>query len=270
MTLAQIEKTREFLKNIDKVSNLPEMERFSSEIIGFYGKEFLLSLKVKVFNTVNSYITIYLEKDKATIKSFLESQLAEDDKYKMVFDVLELIEEGQTIKKDERSIAKFISKVFYSYSGKIKFDKTTEAVATAPKDIFSVGMLSVDENMLNGVFKKLKDYAVEICSQKQSSEKTSPMFQITNNNMVNTTASVNVDISISIDQARKQVDAAGLADDQYQAVMDKLNEIEEIANSKDNKGKRWQKAKDILKWVAEQGITVAGIVLPLLAPMIGA
>ena len=76
-------------------------------------------------------------------------------------------------------------------------------------------------------------------------------------------------ISISIDEARRQVDAAGLADDQYQAVMDKLNEIEEIAKSKENKGKRWTKAKEILKWVAEQGITVAGIILPLLAPMIG-
>lgn len=163
------------------------MERFSSEIIGFYDKEFTLSLKVKVFNTENSYMPIYLEKDKATIKSFLESQLAKEDKYEKVYDVLELIEEGQTIKKDERSIAKFISKVFYSYFGKIKIDKTTEAVATAPKDIFSVGMLSIDENMLNGVLKKLKDYAVEICSQKHSLEKSPPMFQINNNNTVNAT-----------------------------------------------------------------------------------
>ena len=52
--------------------------------------------------------------------------------------------------------------------------------------------------------------------------------------------------------------------------MEKIKEIEEIAKSKENKGKRWAKAKNILKWVAEQGITVAGIVLPLLAPMIGA
>lgn len=269
MTLAQIEKTRYFLSNIDKVSNLTDMEKFSSEIIGFYGDIFSVSLKVTRMMQVDKYEELDLEKDKTTIKSFLESQLAEDDKYRMVCDILELIEEGQTIKKDERSIAKFISKVFYSYSGKIKFDKNTEAVATAPKDIFSVGILSVDENMLKGVLKKLKDYAVEICSQKQSLEKSSPMFQINNNNMVNATASLNVDISISIKQARQQAEDAGLADDQYKAVMDKLNEIEEISKIKDSKGKRWQKGKEILKWVAEQGIAVAGIILPLLAPMIG-
>lgn len=52
--------------------------------------------------------------------------------------------------------------------------------------------------------------------------------------------------------------------------MEKLNEVEKIAKNKEGTVKRWQKAKDFLRWVAEQGITVAGIVLPLLAPMIGA
>lgn len=38
--------------------------------------------------------------------------------------------------------------------------------------------------------------------------------------------------------------------------------------SKESKGTRWAKIKDVFKWVAEQGIQVASIIVPLLANMI--
>ena len=38
--------------------------------------------------------------------------------------------------------------------------------------------------------------------------------------------------------------------------------------SKESKGKRWAKIRDVFKWVAEQGIQVAGIIVPLLSSTI--
>lgn len=51
-------------------------------------------------------------------------------------------------------------------------------------------------------------------------------------------------------------------------MLEKLNELELIAKSNESKGKRWNKAKEILKWLIEQGIAAAGIIVPVLASSI--
>ncbi|MCM1009168.1 MAG: hypothetical protein NC485_14865, partial [Ruminococcus flavefaciens] len=71
-----------------------------------------------------------------------------------------------------------------------------------------------------------------------------------------------------IELAQRQAEDAGLPDEQYAQVLKKLEELENIAKSKESKGKRWQKAKEIMKWLVEQGIQVASIVVPVLASSI--
>ena len=51
-------------------------------------------------------------------------------------------------------------------------------------------------------------------------------------------------------------------------VLAKIQELKDIMESKESKGKRWAKIKDFFKWVAEQGIQVASIIVPLLATTI--
>ena len=139
--------------------------------------------------------------------------------------------------------------------------------------MLNIGFINVDENMIAGVLFQLRQYASTLVNNKHvgnnstSKSNTAIDFHPTINTMAS--ATTNIDISVSIEQARQQVEDAGLSDEQYKSVMDKLKEIEDIAKSKETRGKRWQKAKEVLKWVAEQGIAVAGIVLPLLSPMIG-
>ena len=55
---------------------------------------------------------------------------------------------------------------------------------------------------------------------------------------------------------------------QTQELFDKLSELEEIAKSKESKGKRWAKAKEVMKWLVEQGIAAASILLPVLSESI--
>ena len=269
MTLAQIEKTREFLAKVDSVHGFVDMNRFVGEIKAFYDILFDLELDIYYHNTMVSYNEEYNENDRIAIKAFLEKQLAGCDDNVKVFEILNLIEEGKSTLGDNKKMDEFVSKAYYAYNGIIKFDKMTEAVATAPAEFLSLNYVQADENMVNGILNKLKEHATNIISAGSKKTNSTPSVVINNNNSASANSTVNIDISISIEQARQQVEDAGLADDQHQTVMDKLNEIEEIAKSKENKGKRWTKAKEILKWVAEQGITVAGIILPLLAPMIG-
>ena len=88
-----------------------------------------------------------------------------------------------------------------------------------------------------------------------------------NNPSISATASANatVDISIVFENAIKQVEDACLPDAQEKEVLAKIQELKDIMESKESKGKRWAKIKDFFRWVAEQGIQVASIIVPLLA-----
>ena len=121
MTYSQIEKTRYFIKKIDAVHGFPEMDSFVGELRSYYDLFFNIDLKVYVHNTVASYNTQFEEKDKASIKSFLESRLDENDTYKTIFEILGLIDEGKESFGNTNQMINYVSKVYYSYNDKIKF-----------------------------------------------------------------------------------------------------------------------------------------------------
>ena len=81
-------------------------------------------------------------------------------------------------------------------------------------------------------------------------------------------ASATVDISAIFENARQRVEDEGLSDLQAKEILEKIAELEEIAKSKESKGKRWSKAKEIMKWLVEQGIAAAGILIPVLSESI--
>lgn len=283
MTLAQIEKIRETVLRLNSLRTAPSLKEVR-EINSFLNNYFQ-----NKYPTPSLWVNnIYSEDDKITndcllsdigdIVSTLEGMIASDAKTGEVMQILDLISESKSLKTSYEDKQKYISKAYFRYGDKIKFDKSISSIAnkSIKTDIdIDFGFHeenSIDDTVIDGVNYRLRSYCQNILEDKlvkpiKESSKPTIDFHPTIN--ATATATNTVDISIFIDQARKQVEDAGLADDQHKAVMDKLNEIEEIAKSKENKGKRWTKAKEILKWVAEQGITVAGIILPLLAPMIG-
>ena len=58
-----------------------------------------------------------------------------------------------------------------------------------------------------------------------------------------------------------------LPDSTINDVLGKIDAIETISNQF-NKKSKWDKAKEVLKWVTEQGIQVAAIVNPLLGSVV--
>lgn len=269
MTYSQIEKTSSFIKKIDAVHGFVEMDSFVGELHAYYDLIFDVKLEVYVHNTADSYNTQLEEKDKASVKSFLESILDENDAYKTVFDILRLIDEGKESIGNNENMLAFISKAYYSYNNVIKFDKTIETVVAAPPDAFKIGIVRVDANMVNGTITKLNEYGRSLFSKLSTVEsENSPSVVINNTNNATANANTTVDLSIAINQAKQQVADSGLGDQQYDEIIRRLSEIERIDKSGESKGQKWKKTKEILKWCTEQGIEIAKIVLPLLLQMI--
>ena len=280
MTLQQIEKIRSSINELDKLKTSPTpiaISRIDSSLENFFHELY----KSPYLNISNHFMygSDLTKEDMIAdiddIMSVLNGMLAIDPKASQISDVLELIFEGEHIEHSYEAIQKYISKVFYSYGDYIKLDKSIIVVATrAIKTDVDIEWgfkeeNSIDFTVVEGILRKLRVYAQEVLDEKKTSSKktATPAVIINNNPSISATASANatVDISIVFENAIKQVEDACLPDAQEKEVLAKIQELKDIMESKESKGKRWAKIKDFFKWIAEQGIQVASIIVPLLA-----
>lgn len=283
MTLQQIEKIRVTINELKKMKTKPtpaDIGRVDSSLENFF-HELYKSPYLNISNHFVYGMEITKEQmvaDIDDILSVLNGMLALDPRTEQVTDLLELIFEGEHIEQSYEAIQKYISKVFYSYGDYIKLDKSIIAVATrAIKTDIDIEWgfkeeNSIDYTVVEGILRKLRIYAQEILDGKKKSTKkaSAPSVVINNNPSISATASANatVDISIVFENAVRQVEDACLPDAQEKEVLAKIQELKDIMESKETKSKRWAKIKDAFKWVAEQGIQVASIIVPLLAATI--
>ena len=85
--------------------------------------------------------------------------------------------------------------------------------------------------------------------------KTNPMLQINNNNVM--------EVNLTFEQLKDRVEnITSVNDKEIDEILDKINEIEEICKSNDRKTKKWEKIKKILVWIMDKGIDVAIQVIP--------
>lgn len=72
-------------------------------------------------------------------------------------------------------------------------------------------------------------------------------------------------ISVTFNSVREKVNGmTSLPDEDIEEIQKKINELEEIVNSQETKNKKWSKAKDVIKWVADKGVDVGIALLPLI------
>ena len=87
---------------------------------------------------------------------------------------------------------------------------------------------------------------------------------------INNTNQVDVTINISFSEARSKVEnMTSLNEDEIQEILKKIDELEKIVNSSERKTKKWDNAKEIIKWIAEKGIDVGLTLLPLILKLGG-
>ena len=92
-----------------------------------------------------------------------------------------------------------------------------------------------------------------------------PVINLTTKNENHNTNENSYTISISFDDVRKKIGGmTSLPYEDLEEIQAKINELEEIVKSKDGKSKKWARAKDIIKWIADKGVDVGICILPLL------
>ncbi len=278
MTLKQLEKIKQALSELEKIKNSPNAKRIyhlDENLSNFLGKDYpspSLMVGVDIMYDKDSTIDDMLS-DIDRIKSTLEGMIAQHRNYALANEIIDLINEGQTVGDDYSSRQKFIAKAYFSYGDCIKFDSSLVSIAkdsivrkTALDFSFGETETEVDDVVIQSVIVKLQQYAESILQKREtipSTKKDNPTVVV--NNIATATNNVNIDISLEIENAIKQVEDACLPDVQEQEVLAKIQELKDIIESKESKGKRWAKIKDFFKWVSEQGIQVASIIVPLLA-----
>ncbi|MCF2669181.1 hypothetical protein [Faecalicatena contorta] len=86
-----------------------------------------------------------------------------------------------------------------------------------------------------------------------------PMIQITNTNQNK------VDINISFDTVRREIEnMSALPDAEIREILSRIDELEAIVKSSERRSKKWENAKEIIKWIADKGVDVGIALLPLL------
>lgn len=87
---------------------------------------------------------------------------------------------------------------------------------------------------------------------------------------VNNSIENNVDISITFEQARQQVEnMTSLNDEQTREILEKISEIENTINGSGTRKSKWEKIKPILVWLADKSFDVGMTLLPLLLKIQG-
>ena len=86
------------------------------------------------------------------------------------------------------------------------------------------------------------------------------------NNNTNTTT---VDLKAMFEEARKTIDDdESLNDNEVSEIIERINQLEELASSDENKRSKWNKCKEVMTWLFEKGAKVAGTILPLIIEII--
>ena len=166
----------------------------------------------------------------------------------------------------------YIIKIIDKYSSEIGFNDDALKMAKAISS-----KIEVDEQKTHSIYRnvlsELEKYLNSLCENKTYGEGSGMAMgniQI-NNNLIggnatanaSASAQVTVDISVQIEQTVEQVKDACLKPEEEAAILAKLDELKGISQEKSKKTK-WDKIKGIFKWLAEQGLQVAGWLVPLI------
>ena len=278
MTLQYIKHLNIYLKRAKSLKSNPNRASicsFDREVRAFCGRDYISVKLTSVFSKdwgVSCSIT-EMQTDLDSIIAALNSKISETPKSIEILNVLNDIEDIEAIiPTDLDNRFQFISKIYHSYCSVIEFDDGIKnATRYADGSGLSAGEYSeATPSMLKGLQLVLERYAETLCENKQSESPKTPFIQVTNSPTISATATnnINIDIAVEIENAIKRVEDACLPDEQEKEVLDKIQELKGIVESKDSKKSKWAKLKDFFKWVAEQGIQVAGIIVPLIAATI--
>ena len=273
MTVKHIIKIKESIRTLEKLKNNPkpqEIMDLDKQLTSFLGTQYshiMLTATYSIITTGHAVVGTSLLNDIDCMISTLEGMLAKEPKYEEVSNILDLIEEGESIPNDYGSRQKFIAKVFYRFNDVIKFDKSISSIAndsishksTLDFDIYEEN--SIADEVIDGLIHRLKIYCdsiLQVESKPKIASKSSPSVIIHNTN--NQSQSQNQTIEITFSQVLNDVQGKGLSDVDFAKLTKLLMEFENERQSK-KKTSLWDKAKDVLKYLCDKSVEIGIAVL---------
>lgn len=130
---------------------------------------------------------------------------------------------------------------------------------------------------LIGIKGKLEVLLAQIKDEKnRPKEQPFPQISLVNtnssdNHASNTLSNTNtIHVELLFKNAKDTIENdTSLGDAEIDEIMQKINELEALHSSNENKRSKWSKSKETLKWVIDKGAKVAEVVLPLITAIIG-
>lgn len=126
--------------------------------------------------------------------------------------------------------------------------------------------LEYDKAVLNDESEKKKQQA-ETEREQRELEKLRLQVELRKGNITinNTNTNENHNsFDMSFNMARETINSmTALTNEEIEEIQKRINELEEIVSSKDSKSKKWSKAKEIIKWIADKGVDIGIALLPL-------
>lgn len=108
----------------------------------------------------------------------------------------------------------------------------------------------------------LKAYLLNDCEDYRFDESKNTGINVITN--ITNTNENNVSIK-SFPETKIEIEnMTSLPDTEIEEILSKIDELENIVNSTDRKTKKWENAKDIIKWVADKGVDVGTALLPII------
>ena len=106
-------------------------------------------------------------------------------------------------------------------------------------------------------------------SKREVNIEFKPVLSNTNNNINNNTHTATVNLKLMFEQARTAIESNEyLSPSDYEDIMAKINELEQIANCGENKRSKWAKCVDVMNWICDKGAPTAVAILPLITEII--
>lgn len=266
MTYYEIEKCLLFEERIKVCKAEEELDSLLEEIKNYLNEKYDAHLLIDSWGQVyeTEYTEMDLERDKRALTSFINGIIESDPLSAEISLIVRDVKKGEASLENNRDQENYVTYVYTAYNNKISFPKNIIDFCLGSRTTKFQIQASINKPIVEGIIQSLKNYAISLSKPKEIEK--GPMTSI--NNIFNPYNNVNVDVSVTIENARNMAENAGLSQAQLDEVNKRIDEIKELIESTDSKNKKWSKAEPILKWVAEQGIQIASFMVPLLCTLV--
>lgn len=269
MKIGEIKQIQNFIQEVQRIKCNPTEEK-TRKLINDIESIYYNDIKTASFNIYNTeYSNQDIIDDLQRIIIILESKLNRVPNINEIIKIQDYILEGKSIKTDDvNNCISYIKKVISVFGERLKISKKLIDQYSIPNEAIRIYYKPQDDK--NSIIEILELGLEEVCCQESMGQKvnhnSNSGINIYNSATSNAVANFNISIQVLIDNAIKTIkDSNALNDSQTKEALSKINEIQNILNSKESQKSKWSQLGKIVSWLADKAVDVAVAFLPLIS-----